>query len=318
MTNSDETDLTPDQCFERLNQLTADGNAAGTDEMQRLDARLRDLSAVQFLGLLHANLHVPNVRESHAYWTCVGGLQSIGTPDIFDTCKSWARHPKPEFREAAAAILSQLGYAEDKPYRALSTPILERLLSDGTFGVVSAALYALGHLQSGDIDLIASFSTHPETRVRRGVVSALTSRETDLALHTLIQLSSDDDADIRDWATFGLGTQSDADTPALRDALFARLDDDDDDTRCEAIAGLAKRSDQRVIPAILNELEGNAFNCAIEAAGMMPSPSFVPTLADLLEMNPGDRDIANALNACLTGVPYDENNPSDDQGVQHT
>ena len=64
-------------------------------------------------------------------------------------------------------------------------------------------------------------------------------------LDALIALSGDAEDDVRDWATFALGTLAEADDPALRDALAARLDDPDEATRLEAVHGLAVRGDAR-------------------------------------------------------------------------
>lgn len=79
-----------------------------------------------------------------------------------------------------------------------------------------------------------------------------------LAVETLIDLSADEDAHVRDWATFGLATQIDRDDHVLRSALIARLDDPDDATRDEALRGLATRGDSRAIPQLLHELGGAA------------------------------------------------------------
>lgn len=72
---------------------------------------------------------------------------------------------------------------------------------------------------------------------------------------------------MRDWATFGLGQQCDLDTHEIREALVARLNDPDDDTRDEAIMGLARRKDARAIPAIERELRASEFgSLVLEAA----------------------------------------------------
>ncbi|MGH9126965.1 MAG: HEAT repeat domain-containing protein [Acidimicrobiales bacterium] len=60
-----------------------------------------------------------------------------------------------------------------------------------------------------------------------------------------IQLSRDPGREIRDWATFGLGSILDLDSPAVRQALVDRLADEDIDTSCEALVGLAERHDER-------------------------------------------------------------------------
>jgi HEAT repeat protein len=79
-----------------------------------------------------------------------------------------------------------------------------------------------------------------------------------LAIQSLIELTKDEDARVRDWATFALGQQVDADTPSLRDALIERLTDSDDDARGEALIGLARRGDRRLIPALIDELESES------------------------------------------------------------
>jgi hypothetical protein len=45
------------------------------------------------------------------------------------------------------------------------------------------------------------------------------------------------------------------DFPRLRDAPADRLNDDDDDTRLEAVHGLATRGDERVVQPLLDILE---------------------------------------------------------------
>jgi len=62
---------------------------------------------------------------------------------------------------------------------------------------------------------------------------------------------TDVDDSVRDWATFGIGSLCDIDTPELRDALAARLADADEEVRGEAVVGLATRGDNRAIRAIV-------------------------------------------------------------------
>jgi HEAT repeat protein len=85
----------------------------------------------------------------------------------------------------------------------------------------------------------------------------------------------DSDDDVRDWAVFGLGNLGDADSEGIRDAIFARLNDSNEDVQEEAMVGLAKRKDQRVLPALIAALsqfelvKPSATTLTIEAAEAM-------------------------------------------------
>jgi hypothetical protein len=114
---------------------------------------------------------------------------------------------------------------------------------------------ASGSTRRFAVPLLRASRGHPDNAVRRGVVSGLLGLMDDLAVATLIELSRDQEADIRDWATFGFGSQLDRDDPSIREALIARLDDPDDNTREEALVGLAARGDERAVPRLLFELE---------------------------------------------------------------
>jgi HEAT repeat protein len=115
----------------------------------------------------------------------------------------------------------------------------------------------------------------------------------------LIDLSTDEVAKVRSWATFGLGFVARGDLPKIREALVARLKDADHETRGEAILGLAERGDTRVNFAIQHELASdNLGSLALQAIEIMPSKSFIKLLQKWSLTNPGDDDILRALEAC--------------------
>ena len=67
---------------------------------------------------------------------------------------------------------------------------------------------ACGHLLAEPcIPVLHALRGHPGAEVRRGVVLGLLALDDDLAVATLVELSRDPVAEIRDWATFGLGTR---------------------------------------------------------------------------------------------------------------
>jgi len=112
---------------------------------------------------------------------------------------------------------------------------------------------------------------------------------TEKSIKMLLLLMKDGDEDVRDWATFEIG-QSNIGNDAVRQALFARLNDHHQDTHMEAVIGLARRGDKRAIPALIVEFKkerqqddwhlGIAW---IEAAADLAAPELVPYLEAMLE-----------------------------------
>jgi hypothetical protein len=113
--------------------------------------------------------------------------------------------------------------------------------------VLDSAIHALGHLHNAAaVPLILTYQNHPDEGVRFAVACALGCYPDDpQSIQGLLKLTSDPDADVRDWAVFGLGVQGDTDSPEIRDALLRCLDDASVDVREEAAIGLGKRRDER-------------------------------------------------------------------------
>jgi HEAT repeat protein len=193
----------------------------------------------------------------------------------------------------------KLGVNVGLPFAEESEPILIRLLTDNQPVVIASALYALGHLDRGNCARLASFRSHTSADVRCALAYALGGRTDAIAIDALISLSTDGDTDTRNWATFALGSLSDDNSPAIRDALAARLMDADREVRGEAMVGLAERRDDRAIDAILGELgEAEPMTFAIGAAEAMPRSEFLPHLERLQSALPDDQQIHRALVRC--------------------
>jgi HEAT repeat protein len=101
-------------------------------------------------------------------------------------------------------------------------------------------------------------------------------------VQALIELTADSDAEVRDWATAGLGSMlDDEDSAAIRDALAGRLDDSDAEVRGEALRGLAVRGDSRALDAIDRELRGQPAESAVDAAEVLGDSRLEPALRAL-------------------------------------
>lgn len=206
-------------------------------------------------------------------WDLVSALHKRGDEETFHAARRLLDDARPDRRVLAVNVLAQLGVAfdvpvEERPFRGQTGQLLlERMPVEHSSEVLAAMASAWGHLcDPRGIPLLHAMREHPDDNVRFGVVFGLLGLDEDLAIATLVELSEDGDADVRDWATFGLGTQIDRDNDTVREALVARLADADDDTREEALVGLARCGDVRAIPRLLVELDDSDDPGRIEEA----------------------------------------------------
>ena len=225
-------------------------------------------------------------HDDEGAWEAVHKLRSSGSREVFDRAAEWCRSDNPSKRARAADVLCQLqrprlpdssvGETEwlfvDESY-SLVTKMLEK---EQDHLVLDCAIFALGHLANAHaVPLILRFKDHSDENIRFAVACALGHFPNEPeSINGLLKLTGDPDADVRDWAVFGLGVLGDSDSPEIRDALLRCLNDTNEDVREEAAAGLGKRRDQRVIPmleTLLDEIELR--------------PRVVETLAGLLSLD---------------------------------
>jgi hypothetical protein len=163
--------------------------------------------------------------------------------------------------------------------------------------VVESAVYAVGHMARNDEnermfrearELLLVRADATSSAVRLAVTQQLPvflgDAEDAGVLSALITLTREPEDEIRDWATFGLGQLSKVDTPDLRVALIDRLADEHQDTRDEAMIGLARRRDPAAKETILAALGSDVVsNLAVESAAMLADDEFLPLLIELRE-----------------------------------
>jgi HEAT repeat protein len=201
--------------------------------------------------------------DSDERWEHIRALQQRGGRDVFDAAAALCGSSVPDERTVGADVLGQMGpwVSHGLGLRESADPALHADAADLLLGmleheqdvaVLDSVCVALDHLEDPRrIEPLVALRTHPHEDVRFAVVFSLLGVDDDRAVQALIELSRDEDSDVRDWATFGLGAQIDRDTPAVREALAARLGDPDEDTHEEALVGLGLRGDPRAIPPLL-------------------------------------------------------------------
>jgi methionyl-tRNA formyltransferase len=178
-----------------------------------------------------------------------------GDEEVLDATRELLGRDDPRARAVGAYVLGQLGIPE-RTHPEQSAEALERHAQHEQDAEVLATIAsAFGNLGTPHgIETLLRLRRHADARVREGAAEALAGRDDDRVFDALVELTSDPEPEIRDWATFALGTLSREDTPSLREALAARLDDSDDSTRIEAAHGLALRGDTRALDAVVELL----------------------------------------------------------------
>ncbi len=276
---------------------------ASTTERWQDDPR----STAELLVLARREWREDEANPQESFWWETGYiLMWRATPEVFQAAERWCGSADPLDRRLGLSILRSIGQ-ETGAFRAEAVALLISLLSDVDSSVIAGAAYALGERNDPlAIPHLLPLLGHPDPEVRGGVTHGLSSHDDPRAIAGLIELSRDVEQEVRDWATFNLGTMTQVDTADLREALLARVMDEDPETRGEALIGLANRYDERTVATILRELEryakdGNGW-WAVEAAGTLGLPVFhayLLPLRTLIEQHPWFLDdYEEALTAC--------------------
>jgi methionyl-tRNA formyltransferase len=221
----------------------------------RLDPALPDRPLGELVAGARREWAAGRAWEPH-----VDALIWRGSRDVLDGMRELSGDPDPAARAVAAHVLGQLGGAV-RAFPGEQAAALDALAAgERDPEVLSTIAHAFGHLgEPYGLERLVGWARQPDPRVREGVAFALGGWRDERAIGALADLAGDPDPQVREWATFALGALAPQDTPALREALVARLADADPDTRLEAVHGLALRGDPRAAdaaPAILAAADG--------------------------------------------------------------
>jgi len=193
--------------------------------------------------------------DKDGFWEPIRALQHR-LPQVLESIIALSTSRDEKSRDIAATLLGQCCIPAKFAPDHCTDILLSMLAQENADKVLPSIIFALGQLKDPRlVGPVADLRAHTDARVRLSVVSALGCHEDKRAIEALIVCSGDQDRDVRNWATFGLGSLIETDTPAIRGALFARLGEADDEIRGEAIVGLLRRGDVRAAGAMLGEIQ---------------------------------------------------------------
>jgi hypothetical protein len=235
-------------------------------------------------------------KSDKTYWDNIQELHSRTTDDVFARCCELIKSSSQKENIIGIDVLSQLGL--ERPFQKETLQLYFALLEkELETDVIMSILFGIGHNNYETLDesqtvFLSNFKNNSKTEVRYGLVHALLGVEHKPAVESLIFLTGDKISWIRDWATFGIGTQIDRNNKTIREALWKRVNDKHQDTKLEAIAGLAKRKDIRVKEIIKRELLDGEYGILLfEAIEELNDKDFLPLLNANLEKAEKDKTI---------------------------
>jgi HEAT repeat protein len=239
-------------------------------------------------------------------WHFIYLLQCQGDRKVLEQALLLTESASIEERTLGVNILGQLGIPERTFPDECVTTLLSLLQKEACPLILRDICIALGHLNDvRSIEPQLKFCLHPDWEVRYGTVHGLSRHYDEQAVAAMILLSSDVHPQIRNWATFGLGSLIDLDTPAIRSALYQRFitenpqNDEAAEIYGEALVGLALRHDERILPQLIAELTSPLVSrLAIEAAEAFADQRLYPALLKLQTWWEPKSGLANALVAC--------------------
>ena len=255
--------------------------------------------------------------STHRGWAAVALLHRRGSPEMLAHIHALARSAGARRRVLAMDIAAQLRAPgsllayESTPYAVEETQaVLAHGLKDRHPRVLQAAITGLGHRRAPTaLPALLEHLDSADGGVRFALAFTLSRYPDAAAVAALMRLAADRDDDVRDWATFGIGTLSEADDDAIRTLLWTNAHDPYRDVRGEAVVGLARRSDPRVIDLLKTRLlDDDCRVYELEAAEEMPSAELLEPLRRLRNDAERRRDLdlfwhrhlVEAIDACAT------------------
>ena len=239
-----------------------------------------------------------NKKSKKTYWDNIRELHSRPNQNVFEKAFWFANSKSDKEKIIGIDVLAQLGI-DCRPYLKETIGLYFELLKrEKVPKVLASILYAIGHNNEGlkeeQILQLIEFKNHKNVIVREGLVIALLTIENKKVIGTLIELMDDEIESIRNWSTFGIGSQLEENNPEIINALWKRVTDINEETKLEAIVGLANRGDLRIKEVIIQELEKGKYGTLLfDAIEKLNDKEFLPYLEQNLISIQTEKEISD-------------------------
>ena len=220
------------------------------------------------------------------YWELISNLHDADPAQVWALVAPLATSAHVRLQQLVPDVLQGLGH-EAQPLAMETLALFAQMLGAAPAAelIASIANACVDFHDPEVVRMLVPYAAHPDEAVREGVLHAVRRSSKPEAIDALINWSRDPVEDLREWATFALGSQLPlVDAPEIRTALAARLTDPHEATRDEAVIGLGLRGDSRALGPLRAQLERGFSGLALfEAARALASPVLKDALQALAE-----------------------------------
>ena len=222
--------------------------------------------------------------DPDVYWELVSALHDRLPAEVWALIAPLATDEDVRLQQLVPDVLRSLG-REAQPLASETLELFATMLAANPSAELVACIgnACVDFHDPRVVTMLAPFAAHLDEAVREAVLHALRRSNHPQAIAALINLSRDEVDELREWATFALGSQLPLVHGAeVSEALAARLTDPHEPTRDEAVIGLGLRGDSRALGPLRTQLERGFVGLALfEAAHALASPKLVEVLTAL-------------------------------------
>lgn len=249
----------------------------------------KDVSDETLMDILKHSSDSITQSVAETFLTTRGGAETYQL--AIDFCKEGSYKK----RAIGANILGQIANISIHEVNTAFDLLNELAMNDKSASVRSSAICSMAHRYNHNnnfvvrlINLCFRMVNDKSVYVRQGIAFALSQVKDDSTISLLITLCKDTHDTVKNWAAFAVNC-NEYDTEELRNCFVAMLSSKDPEVKREAIIGLGRWKDQRVIPMLVYELsQETVYDDFIEAAGNIGDKLFLPSLELLLKIYSDD------------------------------